>query len=196
VTPSLAVALRAALCPLVLLGCHAASRSGIESGDASSDRAEIATPVTDRDAAPPRSAVETWTGSYTSRPGTVYVYDGGEWAGITWRGDDADVGLGEGTMTLRVDRRTGDVRGTTEGALGQALITGVVADDSFSGSVLRRDPSDRGLSGTVVGQFSSDELVGQMHLSVANARVIRQVEFHLVRTPSGPPSPRGSGEAR
>jgi hypothetical protein len=125
------------------------------------------------------SGLESWTGAYVSRPGSLYVVDGGEWAGVKWRGDDAGVGLGEGSMTLTVNRSTGEVRGAGEGPIGRVLFSGVVADDALTMSVGRQDPMDRGLTGTAVAKVSGDKMTGTMRLSVADARVIREATLVL-----------------
>jgi hypothetical protein len=127
------------------------------------------------------SSTETWTGAYVSQPGTIYVVDGGEWAGVKWRGDDAGIGLGAGKMSLSVSRSSGEVRGTGEGPLGSIVLVGVVVDDAITVSVSRKDPLDRGLTGTGVARVAGDKITGTMRLSVADARVIREATFTLSR---------------
>ena len=59
------------------------------------------------------SAGGTWSGHYTASPGSFYMPDGGEWANLRFRGEDASVGLGEGTLEVAVDplgTRAGDAR--------------------------------------------------------------------------------------
>jgi hypothetical protein len=172
----------------LLFGCTPTS-SGGSSGAASSTSAPISAPSNEPGSvaaakAPP--AITTWSGKYTSEPGSLYVFDGGEWASVTWRGDEAGIGLGEGTLTLTVNRQTNDVRGTAEGAIGDVVLVGSIADDAVTGSVLRKDPQDRGLTGTLVAKKAGEAISGSMKLSVANARVIREVKFSVTHAEARP----------
>jgi hypothetical protein len=144
-----------------------------------------ASPAVSAKAATATPTVATWTGKYTSALGSLYVFDGGEWAGVTWRGDEAGVGLGEGTLTLTVDPTTHGVHGTADGAIGDVVVVGSTAEDTLTASVLRKDPLDRGLTGTLVAKTSGDAMTGSMKLSVANARVIREVTFTLTNARGG-----------
>jgi hypothetical protein len=128
---------------------------------------------------------ETWTGAYDSEVGSFYVVDGGEWAGVNWRGDDASVGLGNGSMSLSLDRSTGEVRGTGDGPIGNVIFTGALVRDAILLTVSRKDPLDRGLTGTAVATVSGNRIAGTMRLAVADARVIRQGTLTLSR--GGPP---------
>jgi hypothetical protein len=165
------------------LGCPGekpdASRADSERPEASNteDAAEARAPK----AAP---SSETWTGTYDSHPGSIYVVDGGEWAGVRWRGDDASVGLGEGKLSLAMNRTSEEVRGTGEGPIGNVVLSGVVTGGAITLSVSRKDPLDRGLTGTAVAQVSGDKISGTMRLSQADARVIREATLHLVREAS------------
>jgi hypothetical protein len=127
------------------------------------------------------SSTETWAGAYVSEAGSIYVVDGGEWAGVKWRGDDASVGLGNGTMSLSLNRSTGEVRGTGEGPLGDVVFAGAIVSDAILLTVSRKDPLDRGLTGTAVATMSGDRIAGKMRLAVADARVIRQATLTLSR---------------
>jgi hypothetical protein len=138
-----------------------------------------ASPATSAAAAVP--SVEKWSGTYVSTVGTLYVFDGGEWATVQWRGDEAGLGLGEGTLSLSIDRKSGAVQGVAGGAIGDATLSGTLSGDTLTASVSRKDPLDRGLTGTAVTKASAERMVGTMHLSVANARVIREASVTLHR---------------
>jgi hypothetical protein len=125
------------------------------------------------------SSTETWTGAYVSEAGSIYVVDGGEWAGVKWRGDDASVGLGNGTVSLSLNRSTGEVRGTGEGPIGDVVFSGAIVSDAIRLTVSRKDPLDRGFTGTAVATMSGDRIAGTMRLAVADARVIRQATLML-----------------
>ena len=156
----------------------------------STEGAEAVAPVTSAGPAPsaaaPVSTVEKWSGTYVSTVGTLYVFDGGEWANVQWRGDEAGVGLGEGTLSLSIDRKSGAVQGVAGGAIGDATLSGTMSADTLTASVSRKDPLDRGLTGTAVAKASADRMVGTMHLSVANARVIREASVTLHRERENP----------
>jgi hypothetical protein len=123
---------------------------------------------------------ETWTGTYVSEAGSFYVVDGGEWAGVRWRGDDASVGLGEGVISLTIQGSR--VTGSGSGPIGDVVWIGAIEDESLTASVQRKDPLDRGFTGTAVGKVSRDHIVGTVRLSLADARVIRDVQYSLSRT--------------
>src|SRR5262249_16671407 len=92
-----------------------------------------------------------YTGSYRTVPGTLYVPSGPEWSGVKWRGEAASVGLGDGALSLRI-AKTGRVEGSLEGAVGPARITGSWVDGTLTGTLSRKDPSDEGFTGTMVGK--------------------------------------------
>jgi hypothetical protein len=165
------VAVTLALAPL---GCTKGSASS--GAEPVSSAAPSATVILE--AAAPTS-VETWTGSYDSQPGSLYVYDGGEWAGVTWRGDEAGTAIGSGTLTLAVNKKSGEVQGTADGAIGSVVLVGSIASDKVTATVARKDPSDRGLTGTLFGTLAGTTLSGSMRLSAPDARVIRDAKFTL-----------------
>lgn len=131
--------------------------------------------------APPPAKPVAWSGKYTSAPGSLYVYDGGEWKGVHFRGDDASIGLGEGTLSLTIDPRATALRGTGSGPLGEVVLTGVIDTKTgeVSFSVLRKDTTDRGFTGTGVGHLAGASLTGTMRLSRGDAHVIREATFTL-----------------
>jgi hypothetical protein len=100
---------------------------------------------------------------------------------VTWRGDDAGDGLGEGNLSVTIDRKTGAVHGAADGPIGDTLLVGAMQGETLTASVVRKDPLDRGLTGTAVAKSSGDSVTGTMRLSVANARVVREATFTLAR---------------
>jgi hypothetical protein len=101
---------------------------------------------------------------------------------VRWSGVDAAAGLGEGTMTLEIDAATGRVVGTVEGPLGPAIVDGVVLDGKLTASIVRKAPSDRGFSGTLLGSLDRDAAEGTMNLSSGEANAIRSATFTLSAT--------------
>jgi hypothetical protein len=142
--------------------------------------ARASSPSASASAAPASSPV-AWSGTYTSTAGSLYVYDGGEWKGVHFRGDDASVGLGEGSLSLTIDPKTSQVHGVGAGPIGDVIVAGAVTGDEVSFSVLRKDTTDRGLTGTGVGKLSHDSLTGTMRLSRGDAHVIREAKFDLAK---------------
>ncbi len=164
-TPSAPVTEAAEAAPIPIVSASSSAKGAASSGSPSTIPAD-----------------EVWAGTYESEAGSLYVVDGGEWAGVKWRGDDAGLGLGEGTMALTLRRGNRRVTGTGSGAVGDVLFEGTMDGDLLTASVLRKDPLDRGFTGTVVGNVSGDQLVGTMRLSLADARVIRHAKFTLTRS--------------
>ncbi|MGH7282940.1 MAG: hypothetical protein ACRELY_15560 [Polyangiaceae bacterium] len=123
----------------------------------------------------------TWKGSYEASPASLYVPDGGEWAGTKWRGDDAGDGIGSGTVMLTV--LGSHVDGTVDGVLGPAVVDGSFFGDHLSASIRRKDPTDRGFVGVLDGIVKDDKFDGEIHVSsLVNANLLRQAKLEL--TPS------------
>jgi hypothetical protein len=189
---ALLAALLACVSSLAVSACNDAPRGGNEPASAvpapSASSTKPAPSASASAAAPKRSAPMTWSGAYQASPGSLYVYDGGEWKGVHFRGDDASVGLGEGPLSFTIDPGTRELRGTASGPLGDVILAGVVSrdlatDSALSFSVLRKDPADHGLTGTGVGHLGEHTLTGTMRLSRGDAHVIRDVTFSLTPAP-------------
>jgi hypothetical protein len=118
---------------------------------------------------------------YVSTPGSLFVHDGGEWKGVHFRGDDAAVALGEGQLSLTVDSGTNLVRGVGGGPIGDVVLAGAVTDGHVTFTVLRKDPRDRGLTGTGWGRVEGDLLRGTIRLSQGDAHIIREARFTLAK---------------
>jgi len=185
--PPMRAPLVAAVLGVALFACNDPSSHGREPAAASSS-SSTTSPAASAAAAPSGSAASApavWTGSYASKPGSMYVYDGGEWKGVHFRGDDASVGLGDGTLALTLDPKTHLVHGTGAGSLGDLIITGAFdpASGEVSFSLLRKDTTDRGFTGTGVAHLSGSALSGSMRLSRGDAHVIRDADFALAPAP-------------
>lgn len=109
------------------------------------------------------------------------MYDGGEWKGVRFRGDDASVGLGDGALEWTLDAKSGVLRGTGSGALGDIVLTGALTGEAVTFTVLRKDPKDRGLTGTGAGKIAAGGIAGEMRLSQGDAHVIRVAKFEATR---------------
>ena len=144
-----------------------------------------------RSARLPRSSAQArgpwvvWNGTYTSSPGSLYVYDGGEWKGSISAVTTRPSALARGPLSLTLDPASPTVHGTGGGALGDVVLSG--ASDAKTGEVTftlnRKDTTDRGFTGTGVGHLSGNTLTGTMRLSRGDAHVIREATFTLNATP-------------
>jgi hypothetical protein len=166
-----------------IVGCSkpssdSAAASPSASASSSAPMASSSVPSASASAAAARAPV-AWAGTYTSTPGSLYVYDGGEWKGVHFRGDDASDGLGTGSLSFTIDPTTRQVHGVGAGPIGDVVITGAVTGDEVSFTALRKDTTDRGLTGTGVGKLSQGALTGTMRLSRGDAHVIREAKFDL-----------------
>jgi len=158
---------------------HSASPPAAASGAASAPPPSVSVSAAPVSSAPP---TVTWRGTYTSAPGSLYVYDGGEWKGFHFRGDDAAVALGEGALEVTIDDKTHVARGTIAGPLGDGVVTGAVTGSELSFSVLRKEAKDRGFTGTGSATIAGETATGTMRLSRADAHVIREAKFTLTKS--------------
>ena len=173
--------LSASLLLACAVGCSKANESpAAPPAAASAPPAAIARP-TPSAAATGAATSGAWAGHYSSVPGTFSVPDGGEWAGVKFRGEDASVGLGDGTMGMSVDP-AGHLQGTLEGPLGPLRFTGELDADAFSAALISSDPA-QGFAGTAVGALASGRVTGTMRLSLPTGNVLREASFMLERKP-------------
>ncbi len=129
----------------------------------------------DADAGPSRKAV-TYGGKYTVTAGKMYVPDQKDWAAVKFKNDETKL-LGDGEILLTVDG-AGRVSGGTEtGPLGVSVIDGRSDGATLTATVRRKDPSDEGLTGTLVAKIAGDALDGTMKLAESNAAVVREAKL-------------------
>jgi hypothetical protein len=141
-------------------------------------------PAASASAAPSASAQASeksaWSGTYKSALGTVTLPVGKTYEGASWKNDDGAAGVGEGTISIDVDD-AGIVSGSGQGVLGAFVIDGVVKDGQLSAKITRKDPSDRGFTGTVVGKVAGDRIEGTMSLALPEASGVRKATFSLAK---------------
>jgi hypothetical protein len=162
----------------VLSGC---SRMGDlpAAVDAALPQTQVSSDVARPSATSRPATIDAWSGHYAAAPGSFSVPDGGEWAGVRFRGEDAGDGLGEGTLSVSVDP-AGRVTGTLEGPLGPARLTGELLANAFSAAVSPSDPG-HGFAGTAVGTLAGDRIAGTIRLSMPTGNVLRAASFALER---------------
>ena len=135
-----------------------------------------------------QAASSEWRGSYESVPGTLYIAP--QLKGVKWVVPETDAGLGAGTITLAVDRGTGRIRGTVEGPLGPATVDGYADGPTLSATVARKDPTDRGFTGTLAARQDDAGVSGTLNVALAEVSAVRTAAFHL--TPQAAPAAAGS----
>lgn len=141
--------------------------------------AKAAPPATSADAAAdagPSTKAVTYAGKYSVAVGTMYVPDQKDWSSVKFKNDETKL-LGDGEITLVVDG-AGRVSGGTEGGpLGASVLDGTSDGTTLTATVRRKDPSDQGLTGTLVAKIAGDALEGTMKLAESNAAVVREAKL-------------------
>ena len=106
----------------------------------------------------------------------MYVPPGKDYASVKFKNDDSKL-LGEGGVTLSIDG-AGRVSGATEGGpLGAGILEGLRDGQSLSAILRRKDPTDDGLTGTMIATVTGDKVEGTMTLAESNAAVVRVATF-------------------
>jgi hypothetical protein len=127
------------------------------------------------DAGPSMKAL-TYAGKYTVSAGKMYVPEQKDWSSVKFKNDETKM-LGDGEITLSVDG-AGRVSGSTEaGPLGASVLDGTSDGTTLTATVRRKDPSDEGLTGTLVAKIAGDALDGTMKLAESNAAVVREAKL-------------------
>jgi hypothetical protein len=144
---------------------------------ASASVGAVASAVPSASVAAKTSAPQTWKGSYKTAPGTLTVPP--DLSKTHWSSSDTTTGVGDGTMLLTVDPATHRVTGTLDGAIGAAVVDGLLGDAQLSASVRRRDPTDKGLAGTLLATVSADKITGTLTLASGDGATLRTGTFTL-----------------
>ncbi len=130
------------------------------------------TGATDAGAAATTVAAASYAGKYSVSAGTMYVPAEKDWASVKFKNDDSKH-LGDGEIKLAVDP-TGRVSGGTEaGPLGASVIEGLSEAGVLTATIRRKDPTDDGLTGTLIAKITGDAIEGTMKLAEFNAAVVR-----------------------
>ena len=132
--------------------------------------------------APAAGAPRTFKGTYTAARASFYVLDGGEYSGVKFRGDDGGDALGEGPLSITIDK-DGIVSGEGDGPLGPFVIAGIERDGDVTFSLRRKDANDLAPTGTGIATTSDTGLDGTLRVSAYRAQVIREVTFRIAKAP-------------
>lgn len=124
-------------------------------------------------ARPPNS----YAGSYDSKPGVLFVPDGGPWEDFKFRGDKDAGALGEGKLSFVVDATTHTLSGELEGPLGPATLSGTVRDGAITFTLTPREQGDMAFHGTATGTLDAGVATGEIQASSWHANVLRTATF-------------------
>ena len=166
---------------VALLGCpkKESADGKAEAGvSATTSASVVASAGTDAStpAAAATTGAGTFAGKYVVSAGTMYVPAEKDWASVKFKNDESKM-LGDGEMKLVIDP-SGRVAGSTEGGpLGAAILDGNSDGKTLAATVRRKDPTDEGLTGTLVAKLAGDKLEGSMNLAEFNAAVVRTATF-------------------
>ncbi|HEY5240114.1 MAG TPA: hypothetical protein VIJ22_01555 [Polyangiaceae bacterium] len=172
-----------ALLPLAVIACDHSSSSGAQTSATASVAATTSSVAASASAATKTpDATRAWRGTYKSVASTLAAPPDGK--KTHWSDTQTTAGIGDGALALTVDGATGHVSGTVDGPLGPAMMDGVVTDGKLAATLRRKDPTDQGFTGTILGSIAGDHLEGTMNVSIGLANALRTATFTL--TPSGP----------
>jgi hypothetical protein len=130
----------------------------------------------------PKAEAATYAGKYTAAAAALHIpADNKDYKGVKQAPDDGSKHVGEGAMTVAVDG-AGLVSGEIEaGPAAPAVIEGVLADGEIRARVRRKDPSDNGLTGTLLAKVAGSNVEGTMKLAEANASIVREAKVSLTK---------------
>jgi hypothetical protein len=127
--------------------------------------------------ASPAAATRTWKGEYKSTAAALAIPS--DRSKVHWSDAPSTTGVGDGTLTVTVDGASGRATGEVSGPLGPANVEGLVADGKLTAAVRRKDPTDRGFTGTLSGAIAGDKVDGTMSVSLGQASSLRSATFSL-----------------
>jgi hypothetical protein len=140
---------------------------------AGSSAAASAMPSATSSAAP--SARATYEGTYALTPGSYYVPEHKDYAGVKQAKDDPSKHVGNGTLALSIEGER--VTGTIDtGPASPAVIDGSIVDGEIRATVRRKTPDD-GLTGTLTAHEKDG--TGALSLAESNAAIVREGKLSL-----------------
>jgi hypothetical protein len=172
---------RLALVSGVMLALACSKPSSESGGTAASTGVSSASPTVSSAASAASAGAtpttQSWSGSYKAVAAALTAAtDGGK---VRWSSLDASTGVGEGTLVVVLDSASGRATGTVDGVLGPAVLEGRLAGDQLAAAVRRKDPADRGFTGTLLGAVSGAHATGTMTVSSAEGGILRTATFDL-----------------
>ncbi len=157
-------------------GPDAPAGSGAASASAapSSSSAAIASAAPSAAASTATATARAMKGTYKTTTGTLAVTP--QWSKTKYGLPESSAGVGDGTLTLQIDAQ-GRVTGTLDGVVGAAVLEGTLAGPQLTAAVRRKDPTDRGFAGTLVGTIAGDKATGTLSLASAEGGLVRTGTF-------------------
>src|SRR5438045_1958888 len=158
-------ALSIAVAAVMLVGCPKGKPAGEDAAPSTSaststkgeDNGVILGGGSKGDAGTDASTGAAYTGKYTVALGAMYVPDNKDWSSVKFKNDETKL-LGDGEMSIAIDP-SGRVSGGTEaGPLGASVIEGTSQAGNIAATIRRKDPTDDGLTGTLVGKVTADAI--------------------------------------
>lgn len=119
-----------------------------------------------------------FSGEYQAKVAAVDVKAG---AIKEWSKDDGKQASGPGKLELRIDD-SGQVEGTSEGALGAGHVSGKVEDDTLRIQLSPAD--DAGLHGVLVATREGDGFKGSIEASSGDSLRVRTANIELKKLPN------------
>jgi hypothetical protein len=163
---------------LVLVwACGKSQAVGSSPTPAASSGLATAVPAPVQSAASATRTTGAWRGTYKSSPASLYIPP--DWKDVHWKVKETSAGIGEGEIAIQVEPTSGRIVGTLGGPLGPASIRGLGADGKLTAAIARKNPSDEGFAGTIVGVISNDRVDGTMYVSLGEANAIRTATFTM-----------------
>jgi hypothetical protein len=123
-------------------------------------------------------ATRTWKGEYKSAAAALSIPT--DKNKVHWSDAPSTTGIGDGTLTVTIDGVSGRATGEVGGPLGPATVEGLAADGKLTATVRRKDPTDRGFTGALVGSITGEKVDGTMSVSLGQASSLRSASFSLV----------------
>ena len=120
-----------------------------------------------------------FAGQYEAKPATVQIKVG---AVKEWAKDEGKLSSGPGKLSLQIDD-SGQVDGTSEGALGVGHVSGKVEDDTLRVQLSPAD--DTGLHGVLVATRDGDGFKGSIEASSGDSLRVRTAAIELKKSPVG-----------
>jgi hypothetical protein len=123
------------------------------------------------------ASTRTWKGEYKSAAAALAIPT--DKSKVHWSDAPSTTGIGDGTLTVTIDGASGRATGEVNGPLGPATVEGLAADGKLTATVRRKDPTDRGFTGALVGSITGEKVDGTMSVSLGQASSLRNASFSL-----------------
>lgn len=157
----------------------ASSSSSVSAASASASA--LASAVASAKAKPVES-VETWKGTFKSKPGEVTLNQESSKVVKTWVKDPGTEKIGEGTATLQIPTTQGIVRGEVTGVWGTLIVNGHLEEKELHARLDPKNPNDaEAMTGVLHLTLKGDHFEGKMRVASRDANLVREAEIKLAK---------------